>query len=127
METEKYKKLIANDPDLFEEIFKKGLIEGTKHSSPSPETLSRLNKIEESLREITSTFLEHSQKRDEHMTEILNEFREGMKDVKQIKELIGNASFSANLLWKIGITIGSLTVFFASTYLMIKQVIYGQN
>jgi predicted transcriptional regulator len=128
METQDYKKLVKSmDPDLFEEIFKKGVIEGTKHSAPSPETLERLNKIEASIKEITDTFMTHSQRRDEHMTEILNEFREGMKDVKQIKELIGNTSFAANIFWKVAITIGSLVVFFASTYLLIKQAMYGQN
>ena len=68
--------------DQLQDMFNKGVIEGTKHSIPSPETLSRLNKIEESLREITNTFLEHSQKRDEHLQTMLSEFREGMIDVK---------------------------------------------
>jgi len=40
---------IIKDLNFAEEIFRRGLIEGSKHSQPSPETITRLTNIETTL------------------------------------------------------------------------------
>ena len=109
--------------DFIEDIFKRGVLEGTKHSSPSPETLERLNKIEDTLKEITDNFIKHSNIRDEHIQTMMEEFREGMKDVKTITSLLNNSSF----MLKFFIGAGGFLTFILTTYLLIKNLFYGQN
>ena len=111
------------NPDIAEEIFNKGVLEGTKHSSPSPETLARLNKIEDTLKEMMDSFKDHSKKSEERIEEIVAEFKEGMKDVKYITELLSNASF----MKKFFISSGAFVTFIGGTYLMLKAILNGQN
>lgn len=115
------KQKILADLDFTEEIFRRGVLEGTKHSSPSPETLARLNKIEETLEEMVESFKDHSKKSEERFEEIVKEFKEGMKDVKYITELLSNASF----MKKFFISTGSLIAFLGGTYLLFRDVFHG--
>ncbi len=117
------KEKIADNLDFTEEIFRRGVFEGTKHSSPSPETLARLNKIEETLEEMMESFKDHSKKSEERIEQIVIEFKEGMKDVKYITELLSNASF----MKKFFISTGSLIAFLGGTYLLFRDVFHGQN
>lgn len=118
------------NPDLVQLIFEKGIKEGFKHAEPSPETALRLNRLEQDVQKLTEAFtqhskevIEHSERRDEHLTEMMLEFREGVKDVKQIKDLLSNTSFTANVLRNIVLGIGAFITFALGTYLMVKQII----
>lgn len=42
-------KIKESDLDFTQEVFRRGVLEGVRHSTPSPETLVRLSKIEETL------------------------------------------------------------------------------
>lgn len=124
MPVEKYREGIKNtDLDLTEEIFKRGVLEGNKHSSPSPETITRLNKIEETLEQMMDSFKDHSKRSEERIEQIVKEFQEGMKDVKYITELLSNASF----MKKFFISTGALLTFFGGTYLLFRDIFHGQN
>ena len=123
MINETYKDKILKDVDFTEEIFRRGVSEGVKHSSPSPETLARLNKIEDTLEKMMDSFKDHSKRSEERIEEIVLEFKEGMKDVKYITELLGNASF----MKKFFIATGSVIGFLGGSYLMFKSILYGQN
>lgn len=96
------KNLKSLDLDVVEDIFKRGVLEGTKHSAPSPETISRLEKIEETLSNVITLFTEHSKRESEKIDSFMVEFRDGMKDVKTIIELVGNISFTKKLLIGMG-------------------------
>lgn len=109
--------------DTLETMFDRGFKEGNKHSSPSPETLQRLEKIEQAIHEITTTFLKHSETRDEHLQIMLTEFREGMTDVKRVTNLLNNSSFMVKLF----IGLGSFFMFMGGAYLMVKSIINGNN
>jgi len=113
----------ADQLDTIESIFQKGVLEGTKHSSPSPETIARLEIIEKKINEITETFMTYSQTRDEHLQIMLSEFREGMKDVKRVTGLLDNSSFMV----KFFVGVGSFMMFMGGAYLMLKQIFHGQN
>lgn len=114
---------IKSDVDFAEEIFKRGVIEGSKHSTPSPETLERLNKIETSLQDMMLSFREHTKRSEERVEEIVLEFKAGMKDVKIITELLSNASFMKNFFIKAGV----LLSFVGGTYLLFRDIFHGQN
>lgn len=127
-DSEYINKIKGIDPSVVTEIFERGLKEGFKHTEPSPETALRLNRLETDVKKLTEAFtqhskevIEHSERRDEHLTEMMLEFREGMRDVKQIKDFLTNSTFTANVLWKIVLGIGALITFALSTYLMVKQ------
>jgi len=118
------------DPNLVELIFEKGLKEGFKHSEPSPETALRLNRLEQDVQKLTEAFtqhskevIEHSERRDENLAIMMKEFKEGMIEVKQIKDLLSNTSFTANVLRNIVLGIGAFITFALGTYLMVKQII----
>lgn len=50
---------INNTPlNVREELFKRGLNEGLKHTQPSPETLERFGKVDETLLKITDALEE---------------------------------------------------------------------
>ena len=120
---ETYKDKILKDLDFSEEIFRRGVLEGTKHSKPSPETLERLEAIESTLEKMMDSFKDHSKRSEERIEEIVIEFKEGMKDVKAITEFLSNASF----MKKFFIGTGGLIGFIGGTYLMFKTILYGQN
>lgn len=115
-------KIKESDLYFTQEVFRRGVLEGVRHSTPSPETLVRLSKIEETLDKIMDAFRDHSKKSEERIEEIVKEFQEGMKDVKYITELLGNASF----MKKFFISSGAVVTFGGATYLMIKSIIDGK-
>ena len=117
------KQIKQKDLDYTEEIFRRGVAEGSKHKTPSPETIARLNKIEATLEEMMESFKDHSKKSEERIEQIVIEFKEGMKDVKYITELLSNASF----MKKFFISTGSLIAFLGGTYLLFRDVFHGQN
>jgi hypothetical protein len=124
MALEELKKGIKeHDLDFTEEIFRRGVVEGAKHSIPSPETLSRLNKIEETMLHIMNSFDEHAKNSEKRIEEIVLEFREGMKDVKAIQEFLSNASFLKKFL----IGGGSFIAFVGGTYLLFRDIFHGNN
>ena len=113
------------NPNAISEVYKEGFNSGAEHNKPSPETAMRLTNLENSLTELTQAFTKHSRIKEEKLDELLKsmeEFKDGMKDVKMIKDLMGNTSFAANLFWKIAISIGAIITFSLGTYLMIKQL-----
>lgn len=118
-----FREKIKQDTDFAEEIFNRGLLEGAKHSVPSPETIARLNKIEETLEKMMNDFKDHSRKSEERIEQIVREFQEGMKDVKYITELLSNASF----MKKFFISLGAVITFLGSTYLVIKSIMNNGN
>lgn len=109
--------------DFVEDIFRRGVLEGAKHSIPSPETLARLNRLDETLNMIIKTFNDHSQKSEDRIEQIVLEFREGMKDVKEVKDFLNNASFLKKFL----IGGGSLIGFIGGTYLLFRDIFHGNN
>ena len=122
---EELKQAIKLAPEVIEDAYKRGFNSGTLHATPSPETAQRLLTLENSLTQLTQAFTKHSQIKEEKLDELLKtmeEFKDGMKDVKMIKDLMGNTSFAANLFWKIAISIGAIITFSLGTYLMIKQL-----
>lgn len=118
-----FREKIIKDVDFTEEIFNRGVLEGTKHKTPSPETIARLNKIEETLEKMMEDFKDHSRKSEERIEQIVREFQEGMKDVKYITELLSNASF----MKKFFISTGAVVTFAGATYLMVKSIINNGN
>lgn len=115
--------LTTEQMDFVEHIFKRGVEEGKTHKAPSPETLERLEKLETTLTTMMDSFKEHASSSEKRVEEIVIEFREGMKDVKRITELLGNASF----MTKFFISAGAVLTFGMGTYLTIKQIIHAQN
>ena len=77
------------EPNLVEEIFKRGFKEGNKHITPAPETIIRLEKLENDVMSLTNAFIEHSKLKEQKLDELL----EKMKDVQKISNLMGNAGF----------------------------------
>lgn len=129
-DSEYINKIKGIDPSVVEEIFERGLKEGFKHTEPSPETAIRLNRLEKDVQKLTEAFtqhsrevIEHSEKRDVHLTEMMKEFKEGMKEVKKITELLSNATFATNIGWKILLGIGAFITFSLATYLEVRQII----
>ena len=122
--TETYKDKIK-DVDLVEEIFKRGVLEGTKHSVPSPETTLRLSNIEKTLENMMDSFKGHSKKSEERIEEIVLEFREGMKDVKSLQEFLNNATFTKRFLLSTGGVVAGVVTFVLGTYLMVKSIFNG--
>lgn len=123
--SEELKQAIKMNPNAISEVYKEGFNSGAEHNKPSPETAMRLTNLENSLTELTQAFTKHSRIKEEKLDELLKsmeEFKDGMKDVKMIKDLMGNTSFAANLFWKIAISIGAIITFSLGTYLMIKQL-----
>lgn len=108
---------------FIEHIFNRGVEQGKEHRVPSPETLERLEKLETTLTTMMESFKEHSRKSEERIEEIVREFKEGMKDVKRITELLGNASF----MTKFFISAGAVLTFGTGTFLTIKQILHAQN
>lgn len=108
---------------FIEHIFNRGVEQGKEHKAPSPETLKRLEKLETTLTTMMDSFKDHSRKSEERIEEIVKEFQEGMKDVKYITELLGNASF----MKKFFISAGALVTFCGATYLMVKSILHAQN
>lgn len=117
------------NPDIYAEIYNRGVKSGMDHAAPSPETTLRLNQLELDVKKLTEAFtvhskevIEHSERRDEHLIEMMAEFKEGMKEVKKITELLNNSSFAANLFLKVALGVGALFTFCLGTYLSIKQL-----
>lgn len=117
------------NPDIYAEIYNRGVKSGMDHATPSPETTLRLNQLETDVKKLTEAFtvhskevIEHSERRDEHLIEMMEEFKEGMKEVKKITELLNNSSFAANLFLKIAIGLGAVVTFCIGTYLSVKQL-----
>jgi len=115
--------LTTTELDNIQKIYNDGILEGIKHSKPSPETLERLEKIETAMKDITDMFMEHSKQRDEHLQQMLSEFREGIKDVKRVTGLLDNSSFMV----KFFVGLGSFFMFMGGAYLMVKSILHGQN
>lgn len=127
---DKFKKTYGVTPEIYTEIYNRGVKSGMEHITPSPETTLRLNQLESDVQKLTEAFTIHSrevielsEKRDEHLIQMMEEFKEGMKEVKKITELLSNSSFAANLVWKVALGIGAFITFVLGTYLMIKQAL----
>lgn len=107
-----FKKKLLSDVDFAEQLFQKGVLEGTKHSFPSPETLDRFEKLDHCLMDLTEAIhrLEaHSMDRAKKIDEMYDYFTRGGNIVWFIKWIFGSAA-----------TVGGLIVLY-------KSIINGQN
>lgn len=95
------KEFTQNNPDLASEIFRNGVIEGTKHSAPSPQTVERFEKLEHCLQDLTEAIhrLEvHSVERAKKIDEMYDYVVKGQSVVWFIKWLAGTAAALGGLV-----------------------------
>lgn len=95
------KKIRESDLDFTEEIFKRGVIEGTKHATPSRETINRFEKLDHCLQDLTDAIHrleEHSKVRSKKVDEMYEYFIKGGNVVWFIKWVFGSAAALGGLI-----------------------------
>jgi hypothetical protein len=96
-----FREKIKQDTEFAEEIFNRGLLEGAKHSVPSPETIARFEKLDLCLQELTAAIksLEnHSHERGKKVDEMYEYFTRGSNVVWFIKWIFGTAAAIGGLI-----------------------------
>lgn len=96
-----FREKIINDVDFTEEIFNRGVLEGTKHKTPSPETLERFEKLDQCLQELTfaiRSLESHSIERGKKVDEMYEYFIRGGNVVWFIKWIFGTAATVGGLI-----------------------------
>lgn len=96
-----FREKIKQDTDFAEEIFKRGVLEGAKHSVPSPETIARFEKLDHCLQDLTNAIrsLEaHSHERGKKVDEMYDYFTRGSNVVWFIKWVFGTAAALGGLI-----------------------------
>lgn len=96
-----FREKIKNDTEFAEEIFNRGLSEGIKHRTPSPETIARFEKLDECLENLTVAIrsLEtHSIERGKKVDEMYEYFTKGSNVVWFIKWVFGTAAALGGLI-----------------------------
>lgn len=96
-----FREKIKQDTDFAEEIFNRGVAEGAKHKTPSPETIARFERLDQCLQELTNAIrsLEaHSLERGKKVDEMYDYFTKGSNVVWFIKWIFGTAAAIGGLI-----------------------------
>lgn len=100
-DSEYYKKTKDVDRDVYLDIYKHGVLSGLEHSSPSPQTIERFEKLDQCLQELTNAIksLEtHSIERGKKVDEMYEYFVKGGNVVWFIKWIFGSAAAVGGLI-----------------------------
>lgn len=96
-----FREKIIQDVDFTQEIFNRGVVEGSKHKVPSPETLVRFEKLDHILQDLVEAVhrLEaHSIERAVKIDEMYDYFTKGSNVVWFIKWIFGSAAAVGGLI-----------------------------